>query len=325
MALTDNLVSYWKLDESSGNAADSVGSNTGTNNGTVTYSTGKINNGAVFNGSSQYFTVGTSLLSNYTALTVAGWVKLDVNNTYMRFVSKTDSSTYNQMIRLTNTGKLVAHVHTTTETTITGSTTLSTGTWYHFAYTYDGSNINLYLNGSTDATQVSKTGTLPTKAQTVNIGRESAGSEYIDGMLDEIGIWSRALSGAEISELYNSGNGLAYPFVTGVDFSISETLALSETSTNLRARLFTTTETLSLSETWSNLKGIGFTIADSLGLVEAYAYTKTHIISIAESLGLIESSSARMGSEKWTNQTKSSSTWTNQDKNNSTWTNLPKS
>ena len=47
MALTDNLVSYYKLDESSGNAADSVGSNTLTNTGTMTYGTGKINNGAV--------------------------------------------------------------------------------------------------------------------------------------------------------------------------------------------------------------------------------------------------------------------------------------
>ena len=53
MALTDNLVSYWKLDESSGNAADSVGSNTLTNTGTATYAAGKINNGVVVNGSSQ--------------------------------------------------------------------------------------------------------------------------------------------------------------------------------------------------------------------------------------------------------------------------------
>ena len=56
MALTDNLVSYWKLDESSGNAADSVGSNTLTNTNTVTYSAGKINNGADFErDSAQYF------------------------------------------------------------------------------------------------------------------------------------------------------------------------------------------------------------------------------------------------------------------------------
>lgn len=48
MALTDNLVSYWKLDESSGNASDSVGSNTLTNNGTAGYASGKINNAVDF-------------------------------------------------------------------------------------------------------------------------------------------------------------------------------------------------------------------------------------------------------------------------------------
>ena len=37
-ALTDNLVSYWKFDESSGNTTDSVGSNNLTNNNSVGFS-----------------------------------------------------------------------------------------------------------------------------------------------------------------------------------------------------------------------------------------------------------------------------------------------
>jgi hypothetical protein len=31
-------------------------------------------------------------------------------------------------------------------------------------------------------------------------------------MLDEVGFWTRALSAAEVTSLYNSGNGLQYPF-----------------------------------------------------------------------------------------------------------------
>ena len=46
--LTDNLISHWKLDESSGNAADSHGSNTLTNNGSTPFVAAKINNGADF-------------------------------------------------------------------------------------------------------------------------------------------------------------------------------------------------------------------------------------------------------------------------------------
>src|SRR3990167_551156 len=48
MALDTNLVAYWKMDESSGDATDSVASHTLTNTN-VTYGTGKINNGAAFN------------------------------------------------------------------------------------------------------------------------------------------------------------------------------------------------------------------------------------------------------------------------------------
>ena len=49
MAILDNIRAAYKLDESSGNAADSSGNgNTLTNNGTVTYVTGKINNAALF-------------------------------------------------------------------------------------------------------------------------------------------------------------------------------------------------------------------------------------------------------------------------------------
>ena len=35
---------------------------------------------------------------------------------------------------------------------------------------------------------------------------------YWDGRIDELGVWGRVLSPAEISELYNAGAGLAYPF-----------------------------------------------------------------------------------------------------------------
>lgn len=48
MSLSTNLISYWKLDETSGNAVDSVGSNTLTNNNSVSFSTALINNGANF-------------------------------------------------------------------------------------------------------------------------------------------------------------------------------------------------------------------------------------------------------------------------------------
>ncbi len=38
---------------------------------------------------------------------------------------------------------------------------------------------------------------------------------YWDGLIDEAGFWKRVLTSDERTQLYNAGNGLAYPFVTG--------------------------------------------------------------------------------------------------------------
>ena len=35
---------------------------------------------------------------------------------------------------------------------------------------------------------------------------------FYDGLIDEVGVWNRALSGSEVAELYNGGSGDPYPF-----------------------------------------------------------------------------------------------------------------
>lgn len=108
----------------------------------------------------------------------------------------------------------------------------------------------------------------------------------------------------------------------GEEFSISETLALTETTTAIRGRLFTVAETLGLTETVTALKGIGFTISETLNLSETFTTAQTFVFSVAESLGLIELGATV--EKKWNNITKSVSSWTNPNKNTSTFTNQTK-
>src|SRR4051812_38835093 len=81
MALLTGIVSYWKLDESSGDAVDSVSSNNLTNHGSIPFVPGKINNGADIEMSTgQYFTipdasqVGLDILSDFT---INAWIKIE--------------------------------------------------------------------------------------------------------------------------------------------------------------------------------------------------------------------------------------------------------
>lgn len=81
MALTDNLISYYKLDESSGNASDSVGSNTLTNVNSVVYATAKLNKGAdLERSSSQYLSIADGSQSGLDItgnISVSAWIKIE--------------------------------------------------------------------------------------------------------------------------------------------------------------------------------------------------------------------------------------------------------
>ena len=75
MALTTNLISYYKLDESSGDAIDAHGSNDGTVTGATQNVAGKINTAYSFDGA------GQDRVSTFTTPangTISLWVKFDV-------------------------------------------------------------------------------------------------------------------------------------------------------------------------------------------------------------------------------------------------------
>jgi len=329
VALTDNLVSYWKLDESSGNASDSVGSNTLTNT-SVTYSTGKINNGAVFN-ESAYYNSGNNLAQTGN-FSISCWVKkVDDSNGGVIFGDVDYAVDYGwTLISINNSNKLYFHVKETSgepvSVTSSGSITAAAG-WTHFVCVRDGTNIIIYINGSYDnQTAWSSAQTSTQRGTYFGAAKQGGGflaGNYLKGNLDEFGIWSRALSSTEVTSLYNSGNGTQYPFVSVISFLIEEVLALSESISNLRSRLFDVAETLGLVETWTALKGIAFNIADTLGLVETFTATRTFLFNIAESTGLVEV--LAQVKLKWEKLTKSSSTWSNSTKNTSTFTKQSKS
>lgn len=303
MALTDNLVSYWKLDESSGNAVDSVGSNTLTNSN-VTYATGKINNGAVFNSTSDTL-IGTSI-SN--PLSFSFWYNVTQGNSVTYLANASPDNT----IQSKSSGFTWQIYDGTSSRDFT--TTVKNATWTHVVFVYNGTGYLLYENGTYIETVTSN------QISFDKIGRSGSN---INGTIDEVGIWNRALTSGEVTELYNSGVGLQYPFIVAITFAISETLTLTESISNLRTRLFSTSETLSLSETISVLKGIAFTVAEALGLVETFTSTRTRLFTVAESLGLVEVL-ARI-KLLWTNSTKENTTWTEQTKETTNWTNSDKS
>jgi len=215
MALKTSLISYWKLGEASGNRVDSHGSNTLTDNNTVTQAAGKIGNAAQFTAaSSEYLSIvdNAGISTGNIDFSIAGWVYLDSKASSRRIFSKTDNtdSEYNLFYRQStdrfqfdiNSGGIAVAASTL------GSP--STATWYFIVAWHDaaGDTLNIQINnGTADSTATAGVGPSDT-AYGLQLGR--LGTDYMDGRIDDTAFWKRTLSSDERTQLYNGGNGLSY-------------------------------------------------------------------------------------------------------------------
>lgn len=265
MALTTNLLSYWKLDESSGNAADSVGSLTLTNTNTTPFVAGKINNGTDLEAtSSQYFVNSDpASMDGMSEFSISLWLNFESLTDDRMPVTKWGATlATDQAWRLIlASSKLTLVVgNGSTTGTITPTTTLSTSTWYHFVYTWKGASSagsrgKVYINGTNVTSSDGTPSTMLAGTADFIIGNRTGlpAGGYFDGIVDEVGIWNRELTAGEASQLYNGGQGSQYAF-TDVD------IALDSTSNGT----FTTTSPLVWSHTCAGTDRILFVAVDSL-------------------------------------------------------------
>ncbi len=228
MSLDTNQLHVWHFNESSGNAADSVGSMTLTNNGSIPYGAGLLGNCAIFSnsGSNDYF--NNSAAPFWTsatpgAYTINFWTQVTAppptNNANVWL--NTDGSSNPGSVRMLyqdNSGTpflRFSHFFPTNVGIQTDfTTTLSTNTWYMITMVWTGTSLILYLNGSSVATNSAVGFAANDGGSSFTRVGGQASTDSAPGKLDEYGVWTRALSGAEITQLYNGGAGLAYPYAS---------------------------------------------------------------------------------------------------------------
>jgi hypothetical protein len=221
MALIDNIVGYWKFDENTGTTVgDSTASAlTGTWTGTTgsQWIAGIVGSGGNFNGTDLYVTAGSKSLSLGTSITLSFWVyptTLTAATYYCWFSFGGYIAGGFILQRAGDSGDKIRFAWAGTDTydSVAFSTT---GSWQHLVCVVSaGVPTTMYVNNvATSFVRQGGVGTFSaTDPKALELGRRGDNTQYINGIMDEVGLWNRALPPGEVAELYNNKNGLPYPF-----------------------------------------------------------------------------------------------------------------
>lgn len=224
MAIIDNLLAYWELNEASGNAIDAHSTHDLTDVNTVTSGTGKVGNARDFeSGASEHFLLASNadVQMGDEDFTIAGWVNAESapSSADMSVIQKTNGSDGEYFLQWRNaagTDRFRFVVYGASgfgsEGVVTATTfgTPSIATWYFLVAWHDSVNnqLGIQVNDGTADTASHAAGVFTGTADFQMSGVTF--SNFWDGLLDEIGIWGRILTAQEKTWLYNGGNGRSY-------------------------------------------------------------------------------------------------------------------
>jgi hypothetical protein len=227
----------------SGNGAQYIGDNfykpttnnaLNTNNGTavggLTYGLGKVGTAFVGNGTNAYVQLPDNSLNLTSPFSYSFWIKSSDTAGYTVIVGNIQSTRapygfahgYQFWLQYNKISIGFRDGMDSTNYGLDSVANVANGSWNHvvitYKYTINNTNgIKIYINGSLDSSRNAPNSTnfysLPMKPAIM--ARNTSGSyEYplsSGSMLDEMNIWNKELSPAEVTELYNSGNGKQYP------------------------------------------------------------------------------------------------------------------
>src|SRR3989338_5622617 len=171
---------------------------------------GKNGNAISFDGVNDYVDIGNPVsLIPGSQITMSGWAKYDRVDISQVLISKYGSDANVNQLRLQGGGNVRCSVGRTTITT--SSAGLTVGNWYYLACTYDGSNVIIYVNG-VNIGSIAKNGAIADSAGTPwRVGQTAVASPGLpmDGIIDEVRMYNRALSQSEIQTDMNTASAPA--------------------------------------------------------------------------------------------------------------------
>jgi hypothetical protein len=205
------LVLALAFDEMSGlTAFDSSPSSSHASISGASWTAGKSGGGLQFDGINDMLTVADATSLDLTRMTLEAWVKPATVSGWRSLLVKE--------IGAGTTGDLVYALYANSDTvggpgtfisannfkhTDVGPTRLSVGQWAHVAATYDGTVLRLYVNGIQVA-WFGVTGSIASSTSPLRIGGNTIWGEFFAGVMDDVRVYDRALTQADIQTDMNT-------------------------------------------------------------------------------------------------------------------------
>jgi hypothetical protein len=209
--LSDGLVGYWKMDETattSGVVDSSGNGNDGTYVGDASTTAGKYGRGGDFDGSGDYIEISQNSsinLSTNGSFSFGYWIKVDTLTNFVGTIMKGGfQSSYGHL--LWTDGSLRAYYSGGSYIEVPSLTTGKIGSWLYITQTYDGDKIRIYRDGDLFFTSSGEV-TLETSTDPLYFGVSSGNQYSLDGQMDEVRVYNRALSANEVAQLYEYAPG----------------------------------------------------------------------------------------------------------------------
>lgn len=206
--ISSGLIGHWKLDETTGaTIADSAGSNTGTwtdgSGNSVAQETtiGKFGTALTFDGANDRISIPHNADFNVASYSIAAWVNFADSDSVAFIFSKDNGASYPEYALFYDTDDDGFYCGIPFDSVFEGFVPTG-GTWYHIACTYDASTNTgiIYIDGvaGTPAVLTADPGSSTSYQE---IGGSPGSGYYTDGILDDVRVYSRVLTAADVGAI----------------------------------------------------------------------------------------------------------------------------
>jgi len=206
--LPSGLIAHWKMDDNAATTTVVDSSGKGNNGNAKRHtstltSPGIINSSLSFNGVNDYITIPkqSNLITGRNDFTIAGWYNLNDKSTIQNLIAWKEPFSAVQFAitdGLDNTG-----IWADSKWLMSISYSFTARNWHHITWTRSGNLWKVYINGTQIGPDIIDNYSFNMPILNYHIGAEStAPSQFLSGLLDDVRIYNRELSGTEVKSLY---------------------------------------------------------------------------------------------------------------------------